>query len=124
MRKLLPLTVILVVWATSVFGSGMPPYAESYAPFAFLSPLITSQTEKSIEIYPNPVTDGQLTVKSDESFTSIQILNITGEIVFSRQYPSGSNSEVVELDKLGKGIYLIRIGFPEKENHTEKIMIK
>jgi hypothetical protein len=128
MRKFLPLAVILVLWAASVSASGMPPYAESYMPNAFLSTLTSGlpsgTADNGIEIYPNPVTNGQLTVKSEETFTSIQIMNITGEIVFSRQYPSGSNAEVIELEKLGRGMYLIRIGFPEKENHTEKIMIK
>ena len=51
-------------------------------------------------------------------------MNITGKVVFSQVYPSGSSSEVIELNKLEKGIYLVRIGFAGKENHTEKIMIK
>lgn len=124
MKKIIPLLAILVMWTTSAWGSSLPPYSENHS----LNPIYISedfnQSEKDIEIFPNPVTEGRLTIKSSESFHSIQIMNITGEIVFAQEYLAGSTSEVIELDKLQKGIYLVRVGFSAKVNHTEKIMIK
>jgi hypothetical protein len=124
MKKIIPLAAIFVLWATSVIGSDLPPYAESHPSYPFYAIESFDQPEREIELFPNPVTSGRLTIKSAESFRSIQILNITGEIVFNQEYSSGSTSEVIELDKLEKGIYLVRIGFTGKVNHTEKIMIK
>jgi hypothetical protein len=125
MKKIMPLIAILVLWAASAFGSDLPPYAESYKSYPFFAIIERyDQPEREIEVFPNPVTDSRLTIKSTESFRSIQIMNITGEIVFSQEYPSGSTSEVIELNKLEKGIYLVRIGFSGKVNHTEKVMIK
>jgi hypothetical protein len=124
MKKNIPLLAIFVLWTSSVFGASLPPYAESYSSNPFFTSGNVDQPEKDIEIFPNPVNEGRLTIKSAESFRSIQIMNITGEIVFNQEYPSGSNAELIVLEKLQKGIYLIRIGFPEKVNHTEKIMIK
>ncbi len=124
MKKILPLTAILVIWASSAWGSNLPPYSESYSLNPFYISEEFDQPDKDIEIFPNPVTEGRITIKSSESFQSVQIMNITGEIVFAREYPSGTASEVIELDKLQKGIYLVRIGFSTKVNHTEKIMIK
>jgi hypothetical protein len=124
MKNIFPLLAILVLWAQSAIGADFPPYnsAVSGKPFFYTEEI--DQLERDIEIFPNPVTEGRLTIKSVESFRSLQILNITGEVVFNQEYPAGSTSETVELDKLQKGIYLVRIGFAGKVNHTEKIMIK
>jgi hypothetical protein len=124
MKKILLFSAILVLWAVTAMASEMPPpYSDvySYSPFFVLE---SEQGENGIVMYPNPVTEGRLTIKSEESFHSIQILNITGEIVFSQQYPSGTTSEVLELAKLEKGMYLVRIGFAGKANHTGKIIVK
>jgi hypothetical protein len=45
-------------------------------------------------------------------------------MVFNQDYQPNTNSVVVELNKMEKGIYLVRIVFPGKVIHTEKIMIK
>lgn len=118
------LYAIFFLWAGVTLASELPPYSELYT----FSPLFLQQNqqpaEKGIQIFPNPVTEGRLTIKSEESYHLIQILNITGEIVFSQEYPSGTNSEVIELTNLEKGMYLVRIGFSGKPNHTAKIIIK
>jgi len=122
MKKSLLLPVFFL-WAGVAFASELPPYSElySFSPFYIQQP---QPADKGIQMYPNPVTEGRLTIKSEESFHLIQILNITGEIVFSQEYPAGTNSEVIELTNLEKGMYLVRIGFAGKANHTGKIIIK
>jgi hypothetical protein len=124
MKNIFPLLAIFVLWAQSAIGADFPPYNNSVSGKPFFYAEEIDQPERDIEIFPNPVTEGRLTIKSVESFRSLQILNITGEVVFHQEYPAGSTSEIVELDKLQKGIYLVRIGFAGKVNHTEKIMIK
>jgi Secretion system C-terminal sorting domain len=119
MKKSLLLSAFLFLWAIA-YSSNVAPYSSAHE----FSTLFLEQTESGIIIYPNPVTEGNLTVKSEESFHSIQILNITGEIVFNQDYPSGTNHEVLEITKLEKGMYLVRIGFPGKANHTAKIIVK
>ena len=119
MKKTLLLSALLFLWAAA-FSNNKAPYSSAYE----FSTLFLEQTESGIIIYPNPVTEGMLTIKSGESFHSIQILNITGEIVFNQEYPSGTNQEVIEITKLEKGMYLVRIGFAGKANHTAKIIVK
>jgi len=80
--------------------------------------------EKKIEVYPNPMTEGVLTIKTGDQMLSVQILNITGKIVFNAEYQPGTYSAILELSKFEKGIYLIRINFSDKEIHTEKLMVK
>jgi len=124
MKRLIPLAAILFFWAASVIASDLPPVSVSHSYYPFMITDGTDQPEKDVEIYPNPVTEGRITITSSESILSVQILNITGKMVFSEDYQPNTNSVVIELDKLEKGIYLVRIGFPGKITHTEKIMIK
>jgi hypothetical protein len=107
MKKLLPLAAILLLWAAAVNGTEDP-----------------EQPERKIEIFPNPVTQGRLTITSSEDIRSVHILNIAGKTVFTQDYEPNTGSVVIELDKLEKGIYLVRIGFANEISHTEKIMIK
>jgi len=123
MKKYVLLSAILFLWALSAGASELPPYSEySFSPFYLQQTQQLADT--GVEMFPNPVTEGSLTIKSEESFHHIQILNITGELVFNREYPSGTNTEVIELTHLKKGMYLVRVSFSGKPNHTAKIIIK
>jgi hypothetical protein len=124
MKKLIPLTAILFLWATSAIGSDLPPFSEHHSSSPFYASARIDQPERDIEIFPNPVTEGRITITSSENILSVQILNITGKMVFSQEYEPNTSSVVIELDKLEKGIYLVRIGFTGKVSYTEKIMIK
>ena len=124
MKKYILFSAIFFLWALSAGASELPPYNDfSTNPF-YLQQTPSQPVATRVEMFPNPVTEGSLTIKSEESFHLVQILNITGEIVFNREYPSGTNTEVLELTHLKKGMYLVRVGFQGKPNHTAKIIIK
>lgn len=124
MKKLIPLTLLFFLWATSAVGSDLPPYSELYRSVSFFAPENSGEPEKDIEIFPNPVTEGRITIKTSESIQLVQILNITGKMVFNQEYEPNTNTVVIDLDKQEKGIYLVRVGFADDITHTEKIMIK
>jgi hypothetical protein len=124
MKKLLLFTAFLLYWATAAFADNL-----SYLPdhSGYTSTLMLQsyeQPEKEIEIFPNPVTEGRLTLTTSENIRTVQILNITGKMVYSQDYPPGTLTATVELDKPEKGIYLVRISFADNTTHTEKIMVK
>jgi hypothetical protein len=126
MKNFLLFTAIFIVWAGSAIAAdsrARAPYSETYASaLAFADD--PRQNDNGIQMYPNPVTEGRITIKSEEAFTLIQILNITGEIVYNQEFPAGSNSEVIELNNIQKGMYLVRVGFAGKPNFTAKIIVK
>jgi len=124
MKRFLPLFAILFLWAALVTANGLPAVDEMNSiSRAYFQPG-QDQPAREIELYPNPITDGRLTISSSESIQSVQILNITGKIVFNQEFQPNTNTVDLELDKLEKGIYLVRIGFIGKEIHTEKVMVK
>jgi hypothetical protein len=124
MKKILPLLAMLFIWATVVTATGLPAVSELNSISRTYFQPGQDQLVRDIELYPNPVTDGHLTITSTESIQSVQILNITGKIVFNQDFQPNTNTVDLELDKLEKGIYLVRIGFIGKETHTEKVMVK
>jgi hypothetical protein len=124
MKKLLPLFAMLFLWAAVVTATGLPAASELNSISRTYFQPGQDQLVRDIELYPNPITDGHLTITSSESIQSVQILNITGKIVFNQEFQPNTNTVDLELDKLEKGIYLVRIGFIGKESHTEKVMVK
>jgi hypothetical protein len=126
MRKFITMTAILLSLAYSAFAGGYPQLPD----YRFVPDLHTSsysnadQPEIEIDIFPNPVTEGRLTITTSEDILIVQIMNITGKIVFSQEYQPNTNSVVIELNKVEKGVYLVRLGFTDKISRTEKIMVK
>ena len=66
----------------------------------------------SFEIYPNPISDNNLTVVYDilSNESQLEIFSITGEKVFSQTlYGSGFQAKSYTLQNLKKGIYLVKV---------------
>jgi len=122
MKKVLPFAIFLLIWAVSSSGTSFPSLHDLKAEFRSLP--MADQPEREVELYPNPITEGRLTITASDNIYSVQILNITGKVVFNQEYDSSTNRVDLELDKLEKGIYLVRINFPGKISRTEKVMIK
>ncbi len=57
-------------------------------------------------IFPNPVTDGVVSLQTDEN-TTIHVLDINGNLVLSRKLPSGRNE--LPLEHLPSGTYLLQL---------------
>lgn len=124
MKRFLLLTALIAVTCTFMPLAANQVFPEGFWQVGTTYLQIPEDPEKKVEVYPNPLTDGVLTLKTEEQMLSVQILNITGKIVFNAEYQIGTYSAVLELSKLEKGIYLIRISFSDKEVHTEKLMVK
>jgi hypothetical protein len=124
MKKLLPFLSLFFILAPMVVANAASINGEATSEYrAYFQPG-QDNPSREVEMYPNPVTEGRLTISSTDNILSIQILNITGKIVFSQEYQPDTNTVDLELDKLEKGIYLVRVSFAGKETHTEKVMIK
>ncbi|MEP3838670.1 MAG: glycosyl hydrolase [Algibacter sp.] len=77
---------------------------------------------RGLQIFPNPVTDGTVTVKVNKSDLSkniiIKILSTTGQELLK----SNNNSNQIDVSNLSNGLYLIQV-ISGKTNVTEKIII-
>jgi len=120
MRKILLLSILLTINCT-IFPSGIDGNI-----YIVEDGSVAQQQDNGItvDIFPNPVTDGRLTIRASQPIHSIQALNITGKIVFSQEYSPGNLSAVIDINDLEHGIYLVRVIFDNKSIHTEKVMVK
>ncbi len=72
-------------------------------------------------VYPNPVSDGTITIKSDLKIERIEILNILGQIVQTEELDSGYSYKL-NLN-LQSGIYLIKVTFRNNTYSTNRIRV-
>jgi hypothetical protein len=119
---------------TSVDGAvALPAFAQdtTYAPLVMyeacevvtgISPI---RHYRSMRVYPNP-TPGRFTMEfSDpllrESYYSVY--DATGRLLYQRPLPTGAKLEEVDLSRLGRGTYLLRVTDPEGHRH-ERVVVE
>ena len=74
-----------------------------------------------VSVYPNPVSNGAVTVTSDQKIEKIEILSILGQAVVTQDVDA-ANSVKVNID-LESGIYLIKVTFTDKSYSTKRIWV-
>jgi len=79
---------------------------------------------KKINIYPNPVKDTVYIDFNNKNFKPINILliDICGKIIISKKVEN--YKEVISTNNLNKGIYLIKIVFPNKPAYNKLIIVE
>jgi len=74
----------------------------------------------SIQVSPNPFIN-KILIESNQNFRMIEIYDLFGKNHFSETLPQGEKSETLDLRRLEKGIYILKIKIEEKE-FTRKII--
>ena len=73
--------------------------------------------------FPNPSTNGWFMVKGTEVISRVEVLNVTGQIVISKQNPVERGDIKISTDGLQKGIYMVNVYFSDKTSITKKIIL-
>jgi hypothetical protein len=124
MKKLLPVLALSLVLISMSFNIGIARLIEGQNLGEELSALNAEIQELKVSVYPNPVINNQINVTTNRDIQSIKILTIVGSVVLDREYEAGTTNVQLDLDKLSKGLYLLKIKFDEEKTYTEKIMVK
>ena len=124
MKKLLPVLALSLVLISMTFNIGIARLIEGQNLGEELSALNADIQELKVSVYPNPVINNQINVTTNRDIQSIKILTIVGSVVLDREYEAGTTNVQLDLDKLSKGLYLLKIKFDEEKTYTEKIMVK
>ena len=94
-------------------------FAEAKA--VFMEPSVVGNIiEKQFSIFPNPATS-TVSIKSDVTIEIINILDITGSLIFSKPY--SSNSVVVDVSQFAKGVYAIQL-ISKKNSSVQSLIIE
>jgi len=73
------------------------------------------------EVYPNPATE-RITIESELEIRSLELINLTGNMVFSDQ-PRAKKS-ILKINNLESGIYLLQINFENGKSETKRVVIE
>lgn len=85
-----------------------------------LSTNIQNNTVKDITIYPNPAND-IININSENQIQSIEILNISGQVVNYENI--SSNKAEININNLSSGVYFVKI-YTENSISTQKLIIE
>jgi len=75
-------------------------------------------------IFPNPVTNNIVTVKSTYAIQEFEMINILGHTVKQSTNDEPAYEISMGIDEIEKGVYLIKIVFVEQRSITRKILVK
>lgn len=95
-----------------------------YSPITTVS-VAELETENYLQVYPNPTTGTiWITLQNiNEEVCTLTVIDITGKIVFrAQQRFIGYNPEKIDLPKLSKGLYLIKVE-GENTHGSQKVII-
>jgi len=81
-------------------------------------------SEPSLLIYPVPVRDNILNIRSTKEISSIKITNIIGQDIFRANYNNPQLIIKLILDNPSRGMYLVAITFSDRTRIVKKIMIE
>jgi|GEM_PF-3471774 len=77
----------------------------------------------NLQIYPNPTMGNfYLKLESLSNKTNVEILNINGQVIFTKSYSTYNISDNISLKQV-KGVYLVKI-FTEKQLFIKKLIIE
>lgn len=78
----------------------------------------------SFVVYPNPTENGDLFIQASENITTVEIVNLLGEVVFVKSFDVIEKEANVTLVDLNKGMYVARITFNTGSVKQTNLMIK
>tara|TARA_R110000823_G_scaffold22143_2_gene66389 strand:- start:18779 stop:20803 length:2025 start_codon:yes stop_codon:yes gene_type:complete len=83
---------------------------------------VINQSEDEMKIYPNPAKH-QFTISIlNETISSIEILSVSGQKVFTKQLERGNNEETIDISSLASGMYFVRVTGVNQKQYTANVI--
>ncbi|MCU0369854.1 MAG: lamin tail domain-containing protein [Bacteroidales bacterium] len=86
--------------------------------------LSEDQITNPVNIFPNPVTGGQVNLEAAHFIHEVQVIDLTGRIVDVQEIRDLTKSYAFHLDKSLYGVYFIRVSLSEGYSYTGKLIIR
>ncbi|MCX6305223.1 MAG: T9SS type A sorting domain-containing protein [Bacteroidetes bacterium] len=79
---------------------------------------------QSVVITPNPVTNNRFTVQTSAPVSSVEVVSIVGQTVYSHVFVSHQWDVKVSLNNIPEGIYLVKVLFSDNQSVIKKIIVQ
>ncbi len=78
----------------------------------------------SVNVYPNPSHADYAYVSAGEPIEMIEVYNVIGKKVFTKQGNKSSSKMIIETSALAKGIYIVKASFAKNKTTTVKLSVQ
>ena len=85
--------------------------------------LSLEENESFIQMYPNPNSTGQLTIKATSAIKSISLYNILGAKVLAQVYNNSTITETLIISPTLKGLYFVEVILEDKDVILQKLLL-
>jgi hypothetical protein len=79
--------------------------------------------QADVNIYPNPVVNGELTVQTEEAIEEIKIIDITGKVVSFTQTKGQKGAHMLTIEEGRSGFFFVNVRLSSGQSITRKILI-
>ena len=83
-----------------------------------------SEFESVINLYPNPNKSGLLNIESTSPIQEINIYNLIGQSVFSKNFQGVMLKESITIDPSLNGVYFISVKLENNTRSLKKLILK
>ena len=83
-----------------------------------------TEFESVINLYPNPNSSGLLNIESTSPIKEINIFNLIGQNVFSKNCQGLMLKESIEIDPSLNGVYFISVKLENNKRSLKKLILK
>ena len=101
---------------------------DEYGRINYSGTIVIKNTNEGVSIYPTIISKGEkvnLQFKNSATGTlNIQLINISGALVFKKTFTTNSNNLIVELPALSSGVYILSVMQNGQKLITQKIIIR
>ena len=74
------------------------------------------------EMFPNPLTSNKLTIKGEASIQSIQVYNLTGQLVFNQKFDGNNQTVETNIPEAAKGFLIVKVRFENDAISVQKLV--
>lgn len=78
----------------------------------------------SYVVYPNPSTDGQLSISANENIEAIEIIDMIGQVVYNEELTEVAKNKMINTSNLVKGMYTVRMRFTNNEVALTNLIVQ
>jgi hypothetical protein len=119
-KKIL-LFVIILITTCSAFGQKDSLTVRS---FAVTKGAAGYPADPTVNIFPVPVRDGQMTITAEKEIYSIKITNIIGQDIYKSTPGESFQNLKISLDNPRRGVYIVSVIFADRTRCVKKIMVE
>jgi|GEM_PF-373997 len=89
--------------------------------------VLTATTEVNtipFKMYPNPLSDGLITIEAEENIERMEVYNMLGQMVYSQKLNFSSGTTNFHIHKVGKGMHFVNLIFKNNQRSVKKLIIE